>query len=136
MEDLLSLDDDVLNSVFEFHLPPIRRLPSILWARIRADISEYIVDREADGARVMAWYHRQFIEKAGRYYVKEDNWGRNIGSQHPEVSDEDQRAITLNMYEYFQGKWSAGRKKPFEYTEKQIKKYKFSSPTGEENRYA
>ena len=67
MEDLLSLDDDVLNDVFEYHVPPIRRLPSILWARIRADIHEYIVDREADGARVMAWYHRQFIELALRY---------------------------------------------------------------------
>ena len=32
--DLLSLDDDVLYSVFEFSMPPIRRLPAILWVRI------------------------------------------------------------------------------------------------------
>ena len=35
LEDILSLDDEVLDDVFEYHIPPIRRIPSILWARIR-----------------------------------------------------------------------------------------------------
>ena len=135
MEDLLSLDDDVLNTVFEFHLPPIRRLPSILWARIRADIVEYIVDREADGARVMSWYHRQFIEKADRYFTKQSGWSsRYTKTNHPDVSVKDETAISVNMYEYFKGIWSGGKKKPFKYTERQIQKYNFP-PEAEEDRY-
>lgn len=31
MEDLLSLDDEVLDYVFQYSSPPIRRLPSHVW---------------------------------------------------------------------------------------------------------
>ena len=126
MEDLLSLDDDVLNSVFEFHLPPVRRLPSILWARIRADISEYIVDREADGSTVMAWYHRQFIDDAKRYFLRIDK-DTTFGPQLQQIAQ--------NMYHYFMGDWSNGKRKPFQYTPQQIKKYKITIQESEENRY-
>ena len=43
--DLLSTDDDVMDSVFQFHKPPIRRLPQIVFARLRSAIGEYIVER-------------------------------------------------------------------------------------------
>ncbi|EDO47107.1 predicted protein, partial [Nematostella vectensis] len=58
LEDLLSLDDDVLNDVYQYWTPPIRRLPPLLWIRIRADIKDYLIDRGADGTRVIYWYHR------------------------------------------------------------------------------
>ncbi|EDO47108.1 predicted protein, partial [Nematostella vectensis] len=58
LEDLLSLDDDVLNDVYQYWTPPIRRLPPLLWIRIRADISDFLIDRGADETRVIYWYHR------------------------------------------------------------------------------
>ena len=45
MEDMLSLDDDVLNDVYVYWTPPIRRLPPLLWVRVRNDLDEYLVDR-------------------------------------------------------------------------------------------
>jgi hypothetical protein len=56
LEDVLSLDDDVLKSVFEHYIPPIRRLPGILWTRIRNDLDEYITEKEVDDSSVIYWY--------------------------------------------------------------------------------
>ena len=41
LEDLLSLDEKVLNDVYQYHLPPVRRIPPLLWTRIRADLPKY-----------------------------------------------------------------------------------------------
>ncbi|XP_067950407.1 NACHT and WD repeat domain-containing protein 2-like [Watersipora subatra] len=60
--DLISLDDEVLNDVFQYQVPPLRRLPAVLWARIRNSVKDYMVTREANGGKVIAWYHRQFVE--------------------------------------------------------------------------
>ena len=97
LEDILSLDDEVLNDVYQYWTPPIRRLPPLLWLRIRSDIGDYLIDRGADGALVIYWYHRQFIEVARERYLDVE---QAIG-------------IHSNMSEYFLGKWSGGVKKPF-----------------------
>ncbi|XP_068719523.1 NACHT domain- and WD repeat-containing protein 1-like [Montipora capricornis] len=97
LEDLLSLDDDVLNDVYQYWTPPIRRLPPLLWIRIRSDIGDYLIERGADGTQVVFWYHRQFIEAARARYLKH----------------EEAKKIHANMSEYFLGKWSSGTKKPF-----------------------
>ncbi len=55
LEDVLSLDDDVLKSVFQHYIPPVRRLPGILWTRIRNDLDEYITEKEVDDAPVIYW---------------------------------------------------------------------------------
>ncbi|KAH9643947.1 hypothetical protein HF086_016497 [Spodoptera exigua] len=60
LEDLISLDDKVLDDVYQYHLPPVRRIPPLLWTRIRNDLPNYLSEREADGVSVMNWYHRQF----------------------------------------------------------------------------
>lgn len=62
LEDLISLDETVLNDVYQYHLPPIRRIPPLLWTRIRNDVPNYLVEREAQGVSVVSWYHRQFAE--------------------------------------------------------------------------
>ena len=62
LEDLISLDETVLNDVYQYHLPPIRRIPPLLWTRIRNDLPNYLVEREAEGVSVVCWYHRQFAE--------------------------------------------------------------------------
>lgn len=41
LEDILSCDDIVLaDEVFKYHVPPIRRLPTLLWTRLRNDLGE------------------------------------------------------------------------------------------------
>ena len=97
LEDLLSLDDEVLNDVYQYWTPPIRRLPPLLWIRIRSDIGDYLIERGADGTQVVFWYHRQFIKAAQARYLK----------------DGKATKIHANMSDYFLGKWSDGAKKPF-----------------------
>lgn len=58
LEDLISLDDKVLDDVYQYHLPPVRRIPPLLWTRIRNDLPNYLSEREADGVSVLNWYHR------------------------------------------------------------------------------
>ena len=55
LEDLLSLDDKVLNDVYQYHLPPVRRIPPLLWTRIRSDLPKYLSEREAGGVNVIGW---------------------------------------------------------------------------------
>jgi hypothetical protein len=33
LEDLISLDDKVLDDIYQYHLPPVRRIPPLLWTR-------------------------------------------------------------------------------------------------------
>jgi hypothetical protein len=61
LEDILSTDDTLLNDVFHFHVPPIIRIPPLLFVRLRHDIASYLVDREVDDITVFFWYHRQFM---------------------------------------------------------------------------
>ncbi|WAQ96293.1 NWD1-like protein [Mya arenaria] len=75
IEDVLSCDDAVLNVVYKFHDPPVPgivRIPPVLWARIRYDIKEYLVERLSHGRTTLNWYHRQFIETARERYTTND----------------------------------------------------------------
>ena len=74
LEDVLSLDDEVIDDVYQYWDPPVEgviRLPSLLWARIRQDIDEFLTERQADGKTVIAWYHRQFWETAQTCYLSD-----------------------------------------------------------------
>ncbi|KAH7701155.1 Protein T05C3.2 [Aphelenchoides avenae] len=55
LEDLISLDDKVLDDIYQYHLPPVRRIPPLLWSRIRADLPGYLSERAADGVIVLNW---------------------------------------------------------------------------------
>jgi hypothetical protein len=50
LEDMLSADNEVLQSIFVHYLPPLNvfRLPSTLWIRIRNDMSKYLVEKTVD----------------------------------------------------------------------------------------
>ncbi len=75
LEHVLSLDNDVLNDVYQYWDPPMKgvvRIPSLLWKRILHFISDYVVEHLSGGATVMVWYHRQFIESAMDRYVNEN----------------------------------------------------------------
>ena len=82
--------------MFQYWTPPSRRLPPLLWIRIKAEIGSYIVSRGADGVRVNTWYHRQFIEVARERYL----------------ANEHKTKISKSLGEYFLGTW-ASRDKPY-----------------------
>ena len=119
LEHLLSLDDVLLNKIYKFWRPPIRRIPPLLWTRIRAELSSYIVERSADDIIVLFWYHRQFIEATRERYLKEAEFTHMIHS---------------NMVDFFLGKWGGGKPKPFQYTDHQKKRFKLDSVDSEADR--
>lgn len=118
LEDLLSLDDEGLTHVFQIHIPPLRRIPPLLWVRIRHDISQYLVDKEVDEVRSFFWYHRQFFETANQRYLTDKSLKTEIHSL---------------MADYYLGKWY-GVKKPFRYTAEQMKRLGVKSPDSEADR--
>lgn len=97
LDDILSLDDTVLNDIYQYWTPPIRRMLPLLWFRLHADVEEYLIKRGADGIPVLSWYHRQFTEAARTRYLSRGH------------------AVNIHraMGEYFNGTWSEGRKKPY-----------------------
>ena len=105
LEDLLSLDDEVLNDVFIYWLPPVRRIPPLLWPRLHNELSSYITQREANATVVLYWYHRQFIEVANQRYLS--NVPHRI-------------YIHSVLVHYYLGTWGGGRKKPFRYSAIQV----------------
>ncbi|KAL7293010.1 hypothetical protein TKK_0013456 [Trichogramma kaykai] len=109
LEDLISLDDKVLDDVYQYHLPPVRRIPPLLWTRIRNDLPNYLSEREADGVSVLNWYHRQFRDAAKERYFKNLNLATYF---HSMIAD------------YYLGIWGGGVPKPFKYTE--IQRHRFN----------
>ncbi|PIK50405.1 putative NACHT and WD repeat domain-containing protein 2 [Apostichopus japonicus] len=67
--DVLSCDDVVLDDVFEFHIPPIRRVPPLLWTRLRVDLGPYLVEGGSETVVLYRWHHRLFHEAAYTRYV-------------------------------------------------------------------
>lgn len=115
LEDLISLDDKVLNDVYQYHLPPIRRIPPLLWTRIRNDLPNYLTVRDADSVSVLNWYHRQFREAAKERYFRNLNI---LSYFHSCLAD------------YFMGTWGGGNPKPFIFTEIQRHRFNISDRDG------
>ena len=102
----------MLYSVFQFHMPPVRRLPSILWLRIKNHLKEYIVEKEADDTAVIFWYHRRFVEVALNKYVTS-----------LEKSESD--ALFQNVLDFYNETWN-NVQKPFKVNDYLKKKLKLS----------
>nr|XP_006819758.1 PREDICTED: leucine-rich repeat and WD repeat-containing protein KIAA1239-like [Saccoglossus kowalevskii] len=98
LEDIMSCDDEVLNDLYEDCFPPVRRIPSLLWLRIREKLSVYFTERTIDNVVVTSWSHSQLKEfSALRYFVDDDK----------------RKMLHSNIADYFLGAWSNGVKKPF-----------------------
>lgn len=119
LEDLISLDDIVLNDIYQYHLPPIRRIPPLLWTRIRSDLPNYLTERDADGVSVMNWYHRQFREASIIRYLSSEE---QVEYFHSMIAD------------YFIGTWGGGMEKPFKYTDVQKSRFGLESDEGSADR--
>ncbi|XP_053395169.1 NACHT and WD repeat domain-containing protein 2-like [Mercenaria mercenaria] len=96
MEDLLSLDDDVLNSVFVTYHPPVRRIPFVKWLSIKDDVEPFLNYREADGVTVYMWCHEEFEAVVRERYLNDETTRKEVHSM---------------LADYFLGAW-AGKKKP------------------------
>ncbi|HVR29975.1 MAG TPA: DUF4062 domain-containing protein [Thermoanaerobaculia bacterium] len=62
--DLLSADAAVL-AAFRLRSPRsprVARLPVVVWSRLYLDLEPYLTERQADGTRVIGFYHRQLAE--------------------------------------------------------------------------
>ena len=60
--DILSIDDDLLMDIFQYHEPPQRRFPIALWTRFRHEIKEYLTIKDVDDTQVICWFHEAFIK--------------------------------------------------------------------------
>jgi hypothetical protein len=120
LEDILSLDDDVLYDIFEFHAPPIRKLPVALWSRIKHDLKAYLVEKEIDETRVVYWYHRRFIEVATANYIAK-------------LDEKTREYIFCNVTDFFNETWKH-TPKPFKYNEFVARKKNLASTQSEEVR--
>lgn len=72
LEDVLSCDDLVLNEVFKYHDPPLEgviRIPPLLWARLRYELKEYLMENQTQTRTILSWYHKQFGEVVIKKYA-------------------------------------------------------------------
>ena len=100
LEDVLSCDDEVLTSIFKWWTPPVRRIPPLLWARVRNELGIYLAERGTDGISAYGWYHRQFWETAEKRYLYTPPIGGSgtfFNDAHGAIAD------------YFEGKWVNGK---------------------------
>jgi hypothetical protein len=100
LSEMLSLDDDVLASVYEWWVPPVRTLPTNPLTMLLADLKPYLTMRGAasgGGGLMMRWYHRQFWEAADEYFLHDAGVRQHRHAQ---------------LGEFFSGAW-ADRSKPY-----------------------
>ena len=100
-------------------MPPFRRIPPLLWTRVRSDLPGYLSDSEADGVCVINWYHRQFKDAAKERYFK---------------TDYDYNYFHSMMSDFFLGKYGGGMLKAFKFTEIQKHRFNLKSKDSEADR--
>ncbi|KAK7499076.1 hypothetical protein BaRGS_00009623 [Batillaria attramentaria] len=120
LEDVLSLDDDVLNAVFTMWLPPVRRVPPSLWPRLYLDIAAFLVERDADDVVVLSWYHQQFVDAATTRYLS---------------CYVDYVQVHRTLADYYTGTWSGSAQKPFTFNKQLMDRLKLTDPQGKACRY-
>nr|KAF6283292.1 NACHT and WD repeat domain containing 1 [Pipistrellus kuhlii] len=98
LKDVLSLDDEVLQAVYQDWTPPSKellRFPPLLWVRLRRDLGTCLARRPADGFTLLAVAHRQLAEVIRERYLS----GPEKATRHGLLAD------------FFLGAWSQGIKK-------------------------
>jgi hypothetical protein len=71
MIDVLSADEEVFADFTKraFHRPPEQRLPVVVWSRLYLDLEPYLIERSADGASLLSFFHRQMGEVAEQDFL-------------------------------------------------------------------
>ncbi|TRY73174.1 hypothetical protein TCAL_08178 [Tigriopus californicus] len=119
LEDILCLDDLVLTDVFHNFIPQVRRIPPILWTKIRREIQNHFIENEADGVRVLVWAHKHFRHASRRKYLN---------------APETRKYLHSLLCDYFLGIFSNGKEKPYRYTEVQRQRFKLKGRVGQADR--
>jgi len=72
--DVLSNDTEVLSDFKDRapRSPDVDRLPVVVWSRLYFDLEPYLTERSADGASLMAFYHRQLGDVVAEDYLGGD----------------------------------------------------------------
>ncbi|XP_060734898.1 NACHT domain- and WD repeat-containing protein 1 [Tachysurus vachellii] len=99
LRGILSVDNDVLAEVYRNRLPPSHTLicfPPLLWARLRHDLKDHLVERWENGIIVLEFSTRQFTDVVKAKYL----------------SVEHRVQMHSVLSEYFSGQWSQGQLKP------------------------
>jgi len=114
LEDILSLDEDVLDTAFEAigEYSDLRRVPQFMWPQLRQDLEAYLVMRQNDGVYTFAWKYKVFEHVARRRYLQERS--QEVRDMYSTVSD------------YWLGVWSGTRRKPFSHPCSMMARYKLS----------
>ena len=110
IEDILSIDDEVLSDVFEHeNEPPVRRFPIALWLRLRAHLGALLVEKEANAAKVLSWRHESVAQAADEYCADA------FAVLRMDVDMSQYRdSVLMNVVDYFNETWNA-RPKEFRY---------------------
>ncbi|XP_069915032.1 NACHT domain- and WD repeat-containing protein 1 isoform X1 [Oryctolagus cuniculus] len=98
LKDILSLDDEVLQAVYQEWTPPSKellRFPPLLWVRLRRDLGHCLARRPGDGCTLLAIAHRQLAQVIRQRYLS----GPEGARRHSVLAD------------FFSGAWSQGTKK-------------------------
>jgi WD40 repeat protein len=68
--DLLSLDERVIADFLRRSpkSPRVERLPTVIWSRLYFDLADHLVERLADQANLLTFYHRQLADAAHQMF--------------------------------------------------------------------
>ena len=121
----------VLDDIYQYHLPPTRRIPPLLWTRVRSDLPGYLADSEADGVCVINYYHKQFKHAAKKRCHIQKVYYLNVVLRYF-INDTDYLYFHSYMADYFLGTYGGGILKPFRYTE--IQKHTFHLKSKDDNK--
>ena len=79
LEDIVSCQGNVLDIVYEWWTPPVRRLPPMLISRILYELKAYLVERGTkDGCKDLYWYHRQFWQTSTARYLSDGTFRKTV----------------------------------------------------------
>uniref|UniRef100_A0A672MC92 NACHT and WD repeat domain containing 1 n=1 Tax=Sinocyclocheilus grahami TaxID=75366 RepID=A0A672MC92_SINGR len=100
LQDVLSLDNDVLAEMYKYWLPPshtLLRFPLLHWSRLQHDLRAHLMERWEGGVILLAiTFLKQFAELVRKRYLSRD-----------------MKAGMHNILaEYFSGQWSQGQLRP------------------------
>ena len=105
--ELLSMDNNVLNEVFEDASPLSEkhiRLPALLWKRLQFYLGIYLKEQNDNGYVVLRWTHKRISEVATFRYLQNEpkiKYLTRLLSEfffglHYNVHDQDAKMLTLN----------------------------------------
>jgi NACHT domain- and WD repeat-containing protein len=66
-EDMVVMDDFLQRA--SKASPAVARLPIVIWSRLYFDLEPYLTERDTEGARTLAFYHRQLAQAVTDVYL-------------------------------------------------------------------